>query len=180
MIIDKIKNLTFILNLATEEIKTNLESSNRPTTHYIWRTRGDGKVRLRHARFNGKIFAWDSPPEGGYHPREDYGCRCWAEPYYPKITKEYVKQVLVKAPADATTAWSLIDYLNHYFYADGAPVKLHEMGILRQIISKAKSSIYPKMERRIFEKVKINGAGKYSFRRVDSYSFHFTYFWLYC
>jgi len=29
----------------------------RPTTHYIWRTRRDGKVRPSHAANNGKIFA---------------------------------------------------------------------------------------------------------------------------
>jgi len=51
------------------------------TTHYIWRTRGDNKVRASHAANNGKIFAWDNPPPTG-HPGEDYGCRCTAEPYH--------------------------------------------------------------------------------------------------
>lgn len=56
-------------------------AEQRPTTHYIWRTSGDSKVRSTHAENDGKIFAWDSPPETG-HPGEDYNCRCWAEPYY--------------------------------------------------------------------------------------------------
>ena len=34
----------------------------RPTTHYIWRTRGDDKVRPSHAANNGRVFAWDDPP----------------------------------------------------------------------------------------------------------------------
>ncbi len=52
----------------------------RPTTHYIWRTRGDGRVRASHAANNGRIFSWDNPPPMG-HPGEDYNCRCTAEPY---------------------------------------------------------------------------------------------------
>ena len=48
-------------------------------THYIWRTVGDDKVREEHAVREGKVFAYDNPPEGG-NPGEDYNCRCWAEP----------------------------------------------------------------------------------------------------
>ena len=51
----------------------------RSTTHYIWRTRNDGKVRSSHADREGQVFAWDDPPVGG-HPGEDYNCRCRAEP----------------------------------------------------------------------------------------------------
>jgi SPP1 gp7 family putative phage head morphogenesis protein len=51
-----------------------------PATHYVWRTRGDERVRLSHARNEGRLFAWDEPPATG-HPGEDFGCRCWAEPY---------------------------------------------------------------------------------------------------
>ncbi len=51
------------------------------TTHYIWRTSGDEKVRPSHAANNGKIFAWKNPPATG-HPGQDYNCRCWADPYY--------------------------------------------------------------------------------------------------
>lgn len=45
---------------------------------YIWRTRGDGKVRSAHAERDGKVFSWDDPPEGG-HPGEAPNCRCRAE-----------------------------------------------------------------------------------------------------
>ncbi|GFO82237.1 MAG: hypothetical protein A49_18640 [Methyloceanibacter sp.] len=67
---------------AALEEKAEPAARNRPATHYIWRTRGDGKVRPSHAANDGKIFAWDDPPPTG-HPGEDYGCRCWAEPYAP-------------------------------------------------------------------------------------------------
>jgi Phage Mu protein F like protein/Colicin E5 ribonuclease domain len=63
------------------ELSHKAFSQEHLTTHYIWRTRGDNKVRASHAANNGKIFAWESPPSTG-HPGEDYGCRCWAEPYH--------------------------------------------------------------------------------------------------
>jgi len=44
---------------------------------YIWRTRGDSKVRSEHAERDGKVFEWDNPPEGG-HPGEAPNCRCRA------------------------------------------------------------------------------------------------------
>lgn len=45
---------------------------------YIWRTQADKNVRLEHRMREGKVFDWESPPEGG-HPGDAYGCRCWAE-----------------------------------------------------------------------------------------------------
>ena len=58
----------------------------RPTTHYIWRTRRDGKVRSTHAAREGQVFSWNDPPQGG-NPGEDYGCRCTAEPYLPEASE---------------------------------------------------------------------------------------------
>lgn len=63
------------------ELSLKAMAEEKPTTHYIWRTSGDDKVRPSHAINNGRIFSWDNPPETG-HPGEDYNCRCWAEPYY--------------------------------------------------------------------------------------------------
>ena len=37
----------------------------RTTSHYIWRTQGDGKVRNSHAEREGQVFSWDNPPLGG-------------------------------------------------------------------------------------------------------------------
>lgn len=45
---------------------------------YIWRTRGDNKVRSEHAERDGKVFEWNNPPEDG-HPGEAPNCRCRAE-----------------------------------------------------------------------------------------------------
>jgi len=55
---------------------TNLQS----TSHYIWRTTGDDKVRPSHAVHDGRIFSWKEPPDVG-RPGDDYNCRCIAEPY---------------------------------------------------------------------------------------------------
>lgn len=41
------------------------EDLGHQTTHYIWRTREDALVRSSHVENNGKVFAWDSPPETG-------------------------------------------------------------------------------------------------------------------
>jgi len=59
----------------------------RPTTHYIWRTRGDDKVRSEHAANNGRIFAWNDPPETATlvtpldaAARLSPSCRQWVNP----------------------------------------------------------------------------------------------------
>ncbi len=61
-------------------IEFSMKGEEHSTRYYIWRTRGDNKVRPFHAANNGRIFAWDDPPATG-HPGEDYNCRCTAEPY---------------------------------------------------------------------------------------------------
>ena len=53
-----------------------------PDNYYVWRTKGDNKVRDRHRQRDGVIFNWHIPPEGG-HPGEDHNCRCRAEPFNP-------------------------------------------------------------------------------------------------
>lgn len=87
----------------------------RPTTHYIWRTRGDDKVRPSHAANNGQIFAWDDPPPTG-HPGEDYGCRCTAEPYPPEIS-EYME--ISTNGIGTKAAWGSEDFVDHYFNGRG-------------------------------------------------------------
>jgi SPP1 gp7 family putative phage head morphogenesis protein len=47
-------------------------------SHYEWQTAGDERVRPTHADNEGKIFAWDDPPEETGHPGHDVNCRCVA------------------------------------------------------------------------------------------------------
>lgn len=102
----------------------------RPTTHYIWRSRRDGKVRSAHAEREGQIFSWDNPPEGG-HPGEDYNCRCTAEPYFTEVS-EYIE--LSIDGLGAKSGWSNSDFVNHYFNGRGRGVTLTEIGHHRKII----------------------------------------------
>lgn len=75
-------------------IEWTLNSEARQTTHYVWRTRGDDRVRPTHQRNEGRLFAWSDPPEATGHPGEDFGCRCLAEPYVEGKT-EFAEQVLL-------------------------------------------------------------------------------------
>lgn len=102
----------------------------RPTTHYIWRTRRDGKVRSAHADREGQIFSWDEPPEGG-HPGEEYNCRCTAEPYFPEVS-EYIE--LSIDGVGTKSGWSNSDFVDHYFNGRGRGVSLSEIGHSRKII----------------------------------------------
>ncbi len=103
----------------------------RPTTHYIWRTRNDGKVRSSHAGREGQVFSWDDPPVGG-HPGEDYNCRCTAEPYYPDIS-EYVHITI--DGLGTKSGWSNTDFVNHYFNGGGRGVTLRQIGHSQKIIA---------------------------------------------
>lgn len=65
------------------------------STHYVWQTAGDEKVRPTHGESNdhrsldGRTFSWNEPPVVDSatgrrrHPGEDYGpCRCVARPIF--------------------------------------------------------------------------------------------------
>lgn len=56
-------------------------------SHYHWRTSGDTDVRQSHKAMNGKIIAFDSPPEVDpgkhYHAGMFPNCRCFIDPILP-------------------------------------------------------------------------------------------------
>ncbi len=80
--------------LNAELTKTIHEDAG--VTHYVWVSQHDDRVRTSHRAFDGKMFSWQSPPDGWYitkskgliltgrrcHPGEDYGCRCRAKPVF--------------------------------------------------------------------------------------------------
>ncbi len=111
------------------ELKNALKE--RPTSHYIWRTRGDGKVRNSHAANDGQIFSWDNPPPTG-HPGEDYGCRCWAEPIG---SDQYANQLLITPINDNPDKWGNLDFWNHYTARSGLMITLEESGYLQDVIN---------------------------------------------
>lgn len=81
-------------------IKAMLKKQAHPTPYYTWRTAGDDKVRPSHAANEGKVFAWDNPPETG-NPGEAINCRCWAEPYHipdePGLESSYLGSFAIGA-----------------------------------------------------------------------------------
>jgi len=87
-------------------------------------------VRESHAANDGKIFAWDAPPPTG-HPGEDYGCRCTAEPYTPKINEQI--EITLSGISDAGSPWSKRDFINHYFNGKGRSIRVRETGHLHSI-----------------------------------------------
>ncbi len=108
------------------------EDLGHQTTHYIWRTRGDPQVRPSHIENNGKLFAWDNPPETG-HPGEDYGCRCTAEPYERGTANMLIRR-LPATIKDNPEQWNTLKFIDHFYTGGGKPVTLSEAGLLSDFI----------------------------------------------
>lgn len=66
-------------------IRLSFKDAGR-TGQYVWRTAGDGKVRLSHRQNEGRLFSWADAPATG-HPGEGYNCRCEAVAYVPGETE---------------------------------------------------------------------------------------------
>jgi hypothetical protein len=173
--IDNLKNsiVLYLDNPIDEPLETDDQL-------YIWRSRGDKKVRDSHASNNGKIFSYNTPPETG-HPGQDFGCRCWAEPYGKN---KYVDQKLISKINDSWFKWTDISYVSYYLGGFGGIVSLEETGRLSDIIDyfnkKAIASDgtiggYKKVERDIINEAFNVGQGalSYDFKNV----FEFADFW---
>jgi hypothetical protein len=146
------------------------------TPFYIWRTRGDGRVRASHAENDGRLFDRNNPPATG-NPGEDYGCRCWAEPEYGNV---YVEQTLISSINDVIPAWTDRGFFTH-FLGSGTPVTLQETGYLSKIIdffafhalaSDGLAGVYRSVNQQIMQAAKKvgNGAVPYSFN--NTYNFY--------
>lgn len=155
--------------IRLDEVKARAKNEERTTTHYVWRTRGDGKVRPSHRANDGKIFARDDPPPTG-HPGEDYGCRCWAEAYTPDV-EEYARQRLVSAVNDAGKKWDTGDFVWHALFGGGAPVSLSEMGLLQDVVDLYAKNRYGALNQQIIEAARQAGSGRFSYDFNKSYTF---------
>lgn len=73
---------TEVARTATE--MTRIRAHAVGSTHFIWRTRRDERVRRMHHALEGRSFPWNDPPEcdPGHRtlPGCIWNCRCWAEP----------------------------------------------------------------------------------------------------
>lgn len=83
----------FAQRRAEQSIRTGIEIVARARQQsigleeYTWRTVGDSDVRPDHRARDGKRFRYDNPPPDG-PPGTPWGCRCFAEPYFPPDWEE--------------------------------------------------------------------------------------------
>ena len=117
--------------------------NTKPATHYIWRTRRDGKVRSSHAEREGQIHSWGNPPEGG-HPGEDFGCRCTAEQYLPEASE--FMEITLQRVSGGGGAWSSQDFVNHYYRGNGRGVTVGETGHLSAIVVQYMTEVESKLK----------------------------------
>lgn len=133
--------------------------NTQATTHYVWRTRRDGKVRSSHAEREGQVFAWDDPPEGG-HPGEDHGCRCTAEPYLPQ-TSEFM-EISLQGVSGGGAAWSSRDFVNHYYRGNGRSVTVRETGHLSAIVAEYMAQVESKLKDQVAREARKKRDGSFT------------------
>lgn len=135
------------------------------STHYIWRTQEDDKVRTSHAANDGRLFAWDDRPDTG-HPGEDYNCRCWAEPVN---AGEYANQLLI-SPVNDQERWTNEDFAYHYRYGDGKAISLQQAGLLGEVIEHFGYTLekYDRVNKQIIDAAKrvVEGPVPYDFNNT--------------
>ena len=153
------------------EVSPKAAENERPTTHYIWRTSGDTKVRASHAANNGKIFAWVNPPETG-HPGEDYNCRCSAEPYV-QGNAEFAYQTFTSSVDDIFPSWTNYDLTRHYYIGSGRGVTLSEIGHLQGVIDYFLYTLgkYNDVNAQIIDAARKHPSGEFSYDFNQSYGF---------
>lgn len=154
--------------------KANVGAEERSTTHYIWRTKLDGRVRSEHAANDGKLFSWNERPVTG-HPGEEYNCRCIAEPYVEGAT-EYATHNFSSSLAGPYGRWGNLDFVKHYFFGNGRPVTLLEIGHLQEIAERyayhdGKEGVFRRLSGQIASKARKDGSGSLSYPFRDSYDF---------
>ena len=97
MLPDEIKNRAqLIARTETARARSNFTEARARalgSTHYIWHTVGDARVRPMHAALNGTVQSWDDPPITDFdhgmpvksHPGCVWNCRCFASPLLPNF-----------------------------------------------------------------------------------------------
>ncbi|MES2905860.1 MAG: phage minor head protein [Pseudomonadota bacterium] len=163
------------LNLALEAKEE--ARSGHSTTHYIWHTAGDEKVRASHAENEGKIFSWDEPPEVG-HPGEGYNCRCTAEPYIEGETEFAYQELVGEIPSKIFNRWNTADFLNQFFFGNSEPIDLAKTGNLLGLINFYNYKIIrngktpsERLKAQIIDEARKHPSGKFTYIFNASYDF---------
>jgi hypothetical protein len=144
-----------------------------PTTHYIWRTAGDGKVRPSHAANEGQVFAWDRPPPTG-NPGDDFGCRCRAEPF-DAARNEFVTIILTDV-ADTGPEWSSTDFVDHYYRGGGRRVIVRDTGHLTKIVARFMEEATAGLQKQIADAAREARNGQFSDDFYNPYGMTFLVF----
>ncbi len=98
--------------IATDQVgKLNgninrLRQKKAGVKQYTWNSMQDNRVRPEHAKRNGQVFSWDSPPPDG-HPGQSIRCRCTPTPIFndaedfgltpEEIAEDLAEQGLIEA-----------------------------------------------------------------------------------
>lgn len=67
---------------------TQIRQEEIGSKSYFWRTSKDEQVREEHQAREGKKFYYSRPPKDG-NPGQPVQCRCWAEPDFDDLFKQY-------------------------------------------------------------------------------------------
>ncbi len=143
-----------------------------PHAQYVWRTRGDNKVRPSHSANEGKVFSWDAPPRTG-HPGEAYNCRCWAEPYVQGRTEFFDHEFISDLNLSDGKEWGIGDFVAHYYFGGGSVRTLVNTGHLRQIAEyyAYHHGAFRRLSDQIAEKARERGSGPFSDDFRHTYDF---------
>lgn len=155
------------------ELSLKAAAQEHPTTQYIWRTRGDGKVRAAHAANNGRIFSWENPPATG-HPGEDFNCRCTAEPYV-RGESEYAYQIRTTAVHDSLPKWGKAEFVDHAVRV-GTDVTLSQTGHLLEVINHyayvvKEGGAFERVNKQVIDKAREVRNGDFIYQFSSSYEF---------
>jgi SPP1 gp7 family putative phage head morphogenesis protein len=81
---------TMIARTETARVSSALTAARAEhvgSTHFVWRTVRDRRVRPSHRKLEGTVHRWDTPPEVDpgfrYLPGQFINCRCYPEPIIP-------------------------------------------------------------------------------------------------
>lgn len=158
---------------GTPIVLTVKAAQEHASTHYIWRTQGDNKVRATHAANNGKVFAWGNVPPTG-HPGEDHGCRCTAEPYQPRVS-EHLTQTVTSIVDEGLHRWEWYDFVRHFYFGEGRQIRLSDVGHLQTIINCARQrkveQVFERLERQILRQARSIRSGPLTGDSSNSYNF---------
>lgn len=141
------------------------------SSHYIWRTKYDEKVRSSHVLRNGKVFSWEHDNHND-HPGADFYCRCWAEPLGDDV---YIRQFAVSSVSDITPQWQWYDFVIHYYFGQGRPLTLLDVGMLADVVRLAhtpsKNQVGERIEKELLRGVNENREGSLSNTFSRGYNF---------